>query len=377
MVDLRKPRFDRPTVLRHVDLLLPVLAFAVAAIGVVMVYSATRGPATELRPVETGFLNRQMVYVGIGVGTMVMTAWIGHRWARRLAVHAYLGLLALLFGVLVAGVEVRGSRAWFQFGGYQFQPSEFGKVAVIVALAAWLGAARHVGAVRLAVAILIVGIPVSAILLQPDLGTILVYGAIAAGMVLVAGVKGRHLLILGLLLFTGLVAVLQSDLLADYQVKRLMVFIDDQANTAASYNLEQAQVAIGNGGLTGQGLFEGTQNISDLVPEQQTDFIFTVIAEETGFVGSAVVLGLIGLLLARIWRIGRIADDRFGLLLAAGVFSMILFQVFQSVGMATGIMPITGIPLPLVSYGGSSVVTTFVGLGLVQSVHMRRHQRST
>ena len=352
MVDLRKPRFDRPTVLRHVDLLLPVLAFAVAAIGVVMVYSATRGPATELRPVETGFLNRQMVYVGIGVGTMVMTAWIGHRWARRLAVHAYLGLLALLFGVLVAGVEVRGSRAWFQFGGYQFQPSEFGKVAVIVALAAWLGAARHVGAVRLAVAILIVGIPVSAILLQPDLGTILVYGAIAAGMVLVAGVKGRHLLILGLLLFTGLVAVLQSDLLADYQVKRLMVFIDDQANTAASYNLEQAQVAIGNGGLTGQGLFEGTQNISDLVPEQQTDFIFTVIAEETGFVGSAVVLGLIGLLLARIWRIGRIADDRFGLLLAAGVFSMILFQVFQSVGMATGIMPITGIPLPLVSYGG-------------------------
>ena len=376
MVDLRKPRFDRPTVLRHVDLLLPVLAFAVAAIGVVMVYSATRGPATELRPVETGFLNRQMVYVGIGVGTMVMTAWIGHRWARRLAVHAYLGLLALLFGVLVAGVEVRGSRAWFQFGGYQFQPSEFGKVAVIVALAAWLGAARHVGAVRLAVAILIVGIPVSAILLQPDLGTILVYGAIAAGMVLVAGVKGRHLLILGLLLFTGLVAVLQSDLLADYQVKRLMVFIDDQANTAASYNLEQAQVAIGNGGLTGQGLFEGTQNISDLVPEQQTDFIFTVIAEETGFVGSAVVLGLIGLLLARIWRIGRIADDRFGLLLAAGVFSMILFQVFQSVGMATGIMPITGIPLPLVSYGGSSVVTTFVGLGLVQSVHMRRHQRS-
>ncbi|HBL09785.1 MAG TPA: rod shape-determining protein RodA [Acidimicrobiaceae bacterium] len=377
MVDLRKPRFDRPTVLRHVDLVLPVLAFAVAAIGVVMVYSATRGPATELRPAETGFLNRQMVYVGIGVGTMVMTAWIGHRWARRLAVHAYLGLLALLFGVLVAGVEVRGSRAWFQFGGYQFQPSEFGKVAVIVALAAWLGAARQVGAVRLAVAILIVGIPVSAILLQPDLGTILVYGAIAAGMVLVAGVKGRHLLILGLLLLTGLVAVLQSDLLADYQVKRLMVFIDDQANTAASYNLEQAQVAIGNGGLTGQGLFEGTQNISDLVPEQQTDFIFTVIAEETGFVGSAVVLGLIGLLLARIWRIGRIADDRFGLLLAAGVFSMILFQVFQSVGMATGIMPITGIPLPLVSYGGSSVVTTFVGLGLVQSVHMRRHQRST
>mgnify|MGYP003324734621 CR=1 FL=1 len=152
-----------------------------------------------------------------------------------------------------------------------------------------------------------------------------------------------------------------------------MVFVDDEKSTPASYNLEQAEVAIGNGGLTGQGLFEGTQNNSDLVPEQQTDFIFTVIAEETGFVGSVVVLGVIALLLTRIWRIGRIADDRFGLLLAAGVFSMAVFQGFQSVGIATGIVPITGIPLPLVSYGGSSVIATFIGIGLVESVHMRRH----
>ena len=133
-------------------------------------------------------------------------------------------------------------------------------------------------------------------------------------------------------------------------------------------------MAIGNGGITGKGLFQGTQNVSDMVPEQQTDFIFTVIGEETGFVGSVVVLGLFGLLLARIWRIGRMADDRFGLLVVAGVFSMLLFQVFQSVGMSTGMMPITGIPLPLISYGGSSVVTIFLALGLVQSVHMRRHE---
>ena len=145
----------------------------------------------------------------------------------------------------------------------------------------------------------------------------------------------------------------------------------------AGYHISQSKIAIGSGGIWGKGFLQGTQSHLNFLPEMQTDFIFTVIAEETGFVGSAVVLGLIGLLLARIWRIGRIADARFGLLLAAGVFSMILFQVFQSVGMATGIMPITGIPLPLVSYGGSSVVTTFVGLGLVQSVHMRRHQRST
>jgi rod shape determining protein RodA len=275
--------------------------------------------------------------------------------------------------VLVAGVEVNGARAWFQFAGYQLQPSEFGKLVIIVVLAAWFGSVETVNTQRLVAGLAMVALPTLIILKQPDLGTVLVYGAITAGMTLVAGVKGRHLFILTLLAVTGTVVVLQSDRLASYQVDRLLVFIDDESNSGARYNLEQAQIAIGNGGLTGKGLFQGTQNNSDLVPEQQTDFIFTVIGEETGFVGSVVVLGLMALLLVRIWRIGQIADDRFGLLLSAGVFSMILFQIFQSVGMAIGIMPITGIPLPLVSYGGSSVLSTFLALGLVQSVHMRRH----
>jgi rod shape determining protein RodA len=181
-------------------------------------------------------------------------------------------------------------------------------------------------------------------------------------------------LILGLLLVSGVVAVLQSEVLEDYQIRRLLVFVDEETDTAASYNLEQAEVAIGNGGLTGRGFFQGTQNNSALVPEQQTDFIFTVVAEETGFVGGALLLGLVGFLLLRVLRIGQMADDRFGMLLSAGVFSMLAFQVFQSVGMSTGIMPITGIPFPLVSYGGSSMLTTCLALGLVQSVHMRRHE---
>jgi len=223
-------------------------------------------------------------------------------------------------------------------------------------------------------AVLLAAGPVVLIVLQPDLGTVLVYGAIVAGMVFVGGLKGRHLLVLGLLLVSGVVLVLESEVLEDYQVRRLLVFVDEETNTAASYNLEQAEVAIGNGGLTGRGLFQGTQNNSALVPEQQTDFIFTVVAEETGFVGSAVVLGLVGLLLLRVWRVGQMADDRFGMLLSAGVFSMVSFQVFQSVGMSTGIMPITGIPFPLVSYGGSSLLATCLALGLVQSVHMRRHE---
>jgi len=374
MVDLRRPDYDRPRMLRHVDLALPLLTVMVALIGVVMVYSATRGPATEIRPAETFHLVRQARLAGLGVLAMVVAGWFGHRRLHRFVPLVYLGMLGLFGAVLLVGTEVKGARAWLQFGGIQFQPSEFGKVVLILALAAWLARGDEPSAPRVVVAVLLAAAPVGLIILQPDLGTVLVYGAIAAGMALVAGVKGRHLFILGLLLVTGLVGVLQSDVLEEYQVRRLLVFVDDEPGTRASYNLEQAQVAIGNGGLTGRGLFQGTQNNSALVPEQQTDFIFTVVAEETGFVGGAALLGLVGLLLLRIWRIGQMADDRFGLLISAGVFSMLLFQVFQSVGMATGIMPITGIPFPLVSYGGSSLLTTFVSIGLVQSVHMRRHE---
>jgi rod shape determining protein RodA len=374
MVDLRRPDYDRPRMLRHVDLALPLLAVMVALIGVVMVYSATRGPATDLRPAETFHLVRQARLAALGVVAMVAAGWFGHRRLHRFVPLVYLGMLGLLGAVLLVGAEVKGARAWLQFGWIQFQPSEFGKVVLVLGLAAWLARGDEPSAPRVVVAVLLVAAPVGLIILEPDLGTVLVYGAIAAGMALVAGVKGRHLAILGLLLVTGLVGVLQSDVLEEYQVRRLLVFVDDESDTTASYNLEQAQVAIGNGGLTGRGLFQGTQNNSALVPEQQTDFIFTVVAEETGFVGGAALLGLVGLLLLRIWRIGQMADDRFGLLISAGVFSMLLFQVFQSVGMATGIMPITGIPFPLVSYGGSSLLTTFVSIGLVQSVHMRRHE---
>jgi rod shape determining protein RodA len=374
MVDLRRPDYDRPRMLRHVDLALPLLTVMVALIGVVMVYSATRGPATDLRPAETFHLVRQARLAALGVVAMVAAGWFGHRRLHRFVPLVYLGMLGLLGAVLLVGAEVKGARAWLQFGGIQFQPSEFGKLVLVLGLAAWLARGDEPSAPRVVVAVLLVAAPVGLIILEPDLGTVLVYGAIAAGMALVAGVKGRHLAILGLLLVTGLVGVLQSDVLEEYQVRRLLVFVDDESDTRASYNLEQAQVAIGNGGLTGRGLFQGTQNNSALVPEQQTDFIFTVVAEETGFVGGAALLGLVGLLLLRIWRIGQMADDRFGLLISAGIFSMLLFQVFQSVGMATGIMPITGIPFPLVSYGGSSLLTTFVSIGLVQSVHMRRHE---
>ena len=376
MVDIRTPNFGKNKLLRHIDFSIPVIALLLSGIGLLMIYSATKKPFEIVAKSETLYVQKQAVFLLLGVIGMLVVAAIGHRRLQRLVPLIYLLILGLLFSVLFLGVEKKGTKGWYELGIYQFQPSEYCKIGIVVVLAFLLSGDETISKKRLVVALIAAGLPIVAILAQPDLGTILVYGAITAGMVVVAGIQGRYLFILFLILLTGVIAVFESETLEDYQVSRLLVFVNNDESTAASYNLEQAQIAIGNGGITGSGLFEGTQNKSDLVPEQQTDFIFTVIAEETGFLGSVFVLTLIGLLLLRIWRIGRLAEDTFGLLISVGIFSMILFQTFQSVGMSTGIMPITGIPLPLISYGGSSVVSTFLGLGLVESVHMRRHERS-
>tara|TARA_B100001173_G_scaffold89630_1_gene77075 strand:- start:2206 stop:3339 length:1134 start_codon:yes stop_codon:yes gene_type:complete len=376
MVDIRTPNFGKSKLLRHIDFSIPVLALCLSGVGLLMVYSATKKPFEVVIKNDFLYFQRQAIFLVLGIVGMVIVIAFGHKRLQRLVPLIYLVILGLLFSVLFFGVEKKGTKGWYEFGIYHFQPSEYCKIGIVLVLAFLLSGDDGISKKRLALTLFAVALPVVAILAQPDLGTILVYGAITAGMVVAAGIQGRYLFVLFLILLTGVIAVFESETLEDYQVSRLLVFVNDDESTAASYNLEQAQIAIGNGGITGSGLFKGTQNNSDLVPEQQTDFIFTVIAEETGFLGSIFVLALIGLLLFRIWRIGRLAEDTFGLLISVGIFCMILFQTFQSVGMSTGIMPITGIPLPLISYGGSSIVTTFLGLGLIESVHMRRHERS-
>ena len=376
MVDIRTPNFGKSKLLRHIDFSIPILALLLSGGGLLMIYSATKKPFEIFAKNEILYDQKQAIFLLIGIFGMLIVVAVGHKRLQRLAPLIYLAILGLLFSVLFFGVEKKGTKGWYEFGIYHFQPSEYCKIGIVVVLAFLLSGDEKISKKRLILTLITAALPVVAILAQPDLGTILVYGAITAGMVVAAGIQGRYLLILFLILLTGVIAVFESETIEDYQVSRLLVFVNDDESTAASYNLEQAQIAIGNGGITGSGLFEGTQNRSDLVPEQQTDFIFTVIAEETGFLGSIFVLTLISLLLFRIWRIGRLAEDTFGLLISVGIFCMILFQTFQSVGMSTGIMPITGIPLPLISYGGSSMVSTFLGLGLVESVHMRRHERS-
>jgi rod shape determining protein RodA len=368
-------RRDRISVWRQVDPFALLAAFAITAIGVVVVYSATRGPGVGA-PV-TSFLERQALFAAGGVVLMAIVMAFDFRHIREILPVLYVGLLGSLALVLVAGVEVNGARAWFRVGSFQLQPSEFGKLVLIAALAVYFGGGpstprftKVLGAMGIA------GVPIAMIMLQPDLGTVLVYGAILAAVLVAVGTRGRHLLLFAVLLGLASVLAVNLGLLDEYQVDRLTAFVDDEpsaANVGVFQHQQNAQIAIGNGKLFGQGLFNGIQNRSASVPEQQTDFIFTVVGEELGFVGSTTLIVLYGLLIFRILRIAALAHEYTGTILCVGVLAMLLFQVFESIGMTMGIMPITGIPLPFVSYGGSSILTSFMAVGLVESVHMRRY----
>ncbi len=364
-----------PTPARHVDWILVGAVMALSLIGVLMVYSATKGPGGET-PANTSFLVRQLVFVVLGWGVMGAMAAIDYRhfrdWAIPMAGAAIL-LLVLVLSPL--GSESNGAQAWFQVAGFQLQPSEFAKIVFILGMSAFLTYDRAGGldGKRLLLAFGLAAVPMALIMLQPDLGTVLVFVFAALGMITVAGVRPRHLALVALVAIVGTVLILNSPILKAYQVDRLTSFVSPDSDTqGAAYNTKQAQVAIANGGFTGEGLFEGEQTQLNYVPEQHTDFIFTVVGEELGFVGGVVVLGLLGVIVWRIWRTAQLSRDEYGMLVCVGVLSMVVFQVFENAGMTMGIMPVTGIPLPFVSYGGSAILTECAAMGLVLSVHMRR-----
>ncbi len=358
---------------RHVDVALLASIGVICIIGTLMVFSSTRGSDPDAR--NTGLLERHIVFLFAGVTVMALVTMIDYRRFRDWAPIAYAACVGLLLGVISPlGTEVNGAQAWFQLGPFQLQPSEFTKIAVILALAS-VGA--HFGSDidlrRLGVLLAVPGIPLTLIMLQPDPGTAMVLVAITMGLLLVTGVRAKHIAALTLLGLTAVVGLLSSGLLQDYQKDRLTVFLNPEAGLQAeAYNLNQSKIAIGSGGVLGKGLFSGTQTQLDIVPEQHTDFIFTAVGEELGFIGAATVLLLFSVVVWRIWRIAQLSRDQLGVLICVGVLSMLVFQIFQNAGMTMGIMPITGIPLPFVSYGGSSTIALFAALGLVQNVHMRR-----
>lgn len=365
-------RRDRSSPWRHIDpVVLGCVAF-LAVVGIVSVYSATRGPGPTF---AHGYLYKQTLFVLIGVGVMALLAWIDYRKVHDWA-WAFYGITTFLLVVVLSplGSQSNGAQSWFSLGPFQMQPAEFAKLSLIGVLAFLLSEFRgDIDLRRLLTLLGTAAVPMALIIVQPDLGLTLVLVVIMMVMLLVGGLPTRYIVALSALGLFGVVVALNSPVLHDYQRARLTAFINPtDTSVGAVYNIQQSQQAIANGGVVGRGLFEGPQTKLGFVPEQETDFIFTAVAEQFGFLGSAVLLGVYGLLCWRIWRIAHIARDSFGTYLAMGVLAMFAFSAFENVGMALGIMPVTGIPLLLVSAGGSSIITSFAALGLVMNIHMRR-----
>lgn len=357
--------------LRNVDWPLVLVTIATTVFGLVAIYSTTRGPTGD-----TYSVLKQGLFFIIGMAGLAVVATIDYR-----AWRDFIGLLCLssvtaLILVLVIGRRVNGTKGWFILGPVSIQPAEFAKLSLIVVLAAiFTGRTGSIEAPRILASIGILGVVAALVLAEGETGSVLVYCFIALGILLVSGAPMRVVL---LLIASGVISfslVFSMGLLKDYQKARLTAFVNaDEYAQTYSYNQRQSVAAVGSGGLTGQGLFQGPQTQNGFVPAQETDFIFTVIAEELGFVGAVSILALEGILLVRIFRIAQLSRDAFGTLICVGVFSMVLLQVFQNVGMTLQLMPITGITMPFVSQGGSSLLTSLLAVGLVQSVAIHRHR---
>ncbi|MCW2795744.1 rod shape-determining protein RodA [Nocardioides sp.] len=363
----------------RIDWLLMLAVLGLLTLGSLLVWSATshRDDLTAGDP--TAYVKKQLINVAIGVVLMMMVLATDHRWVRILAPLVYLGSIAGLALVLSPiGTTINGSRSWLQFGSMSIQPSEFAKLAVVIGMALVVAERSEgrwrprVGTVEVIGMLLIAGIPATLIMLQPDLGTMLVLTATVFGVLAVSGAPRRWLGLMAAGGVTAAVAAVASGFLKQYQVDRFLAFTNpDLDPRGAGYNVEQARIAVGNGGLFGQGLFQGSQTRSGFVPEQHTDFIFTVAGEELGLVGAGALIVLLAVILWRALRIAARTDDVFGRVAAAGIACWFGFQAFQNIGMCLGIMPVTGVPLPFVSYGGSSMFASLLAIGLLQNIHLR------
>ncbi len=369
------------------DLIMFLMMSCLMALGALMVYSATHVRLEADTGDPSSAMRRQLVFAGVAVGVFVVGSLIDYRQYRRLLAPIYLTSLALLGGVLFADRR-QGASRWIPVGDFQFQPSEFAKVSLIIVLAGLLvrKAQPRLEWSRLALVLAAVAVPCFLVFLQPDLGTMLVIGAILVGILFVAGTSLRQILVLLAGGAAGVWIVLQRELLAEYQLERLRGFTNQSRDLLGSnYNLDQSLIAIGAGQIQGQGLFNGNQTSLNFVPSQTTDFIFTAVGEQFGFIGGAAVLIVYSVLVSRILMVAAGAPDRFGTLIAVGMASMLSFHVFINIGMTIGIVPVTGLPLPFMSAGGSAMIAMAGGLGVVNSIwrsrtplgeHLRERERS-
>ena len=382
----RRPRsllaraFARNSPLRHMDWILIVVVLGLSAIGTLLVWSATQPGLLAAGQDPRTYLKKQLLNVVIGLVLMIAVSVFDTRQLRTWVPFFYAATVLSLLAVLSpAGSVVNGARAWFSLpGGFQVEPNEFAKVALILIIAmvfsqARPGASGGPGVRSLLIALACAAPLIGLVVVEPALGVALVLVVVTAVMIVLSGLRLRVIGALAALVAAAVAAAGGLHLLKSYQLTRFTSFLHPSADLAgAGYNAAQAKIAVGSGGMFGQGLFHGQLIAGNFVPSQQTDFIFTVAGEELGFVGTSVIVFLLGVVIIRALRIATRADDLFGLLVASGIAIWFTFQSFVNIGMTIGIMPITGLPLPFVSYGGSAVFADMIAIGLLQSVH-RRH----
>ncbi|MEV2212596.1 rod shape-determining protein RodA [Streptomyces sp. NPDC050997] len=373
--------FARDSLARRMDWPILLAALALSGIGSLLVFSATRN-RTEINQGDPYyFLIRHLMNTGIGFALMLGTVWLGHRALRTAVPILYGASVFLILMVLTPlGSTVNGAHSWIVLGGgFSLQPSEFVKITIILGMAMLLAARVDAGDKpypdhrTVLQALGLAAVPMLIVMLMPDLGSVMVMVIIVLGLLLASGASNRW--VFGLLGAgaAGAIAVWQLHILDDYQIARFAAFANPSLDPAGvGYNTNQARIAIGSGGLTGSGLFHGSQTTGQFVPEQQTDFVFTVAGEELGFVGAGLIVVLLGVLLWRACRIARETTELYGTIVAAGIVAWFAFQAFENIGMTLGIMPVTGLPLPFVSYGGSSMFAVWVAVGLLQSIRVQR-----
>jgi rod shape determining protein RodA len=375
-------RMARRAPIRHLDPSLVLITMILTAFGAVMVFSATASTLRDEGLDPATYLTRQVIFIVAGVVVLVALSLFDYRYLKAASPFVYgLTIIGLVLVLTPLSEPVGGARRWINLGFFQAQPSEYAKLAVIIGIAAFVVERRantktdEMGWLEVFGICAIALVPSVLIFLEPDLGTMMVMVALAAVGLLVAGAKLRHFMALTALGLLAVVIALQFGIIRDYQIDRIMAFLDSTPDPQSEgYNLTQAKVAIAKGGLRGTGLTsDKSLTTLDYVPEQHTDFIFTAVGEQLGFVGAATVLGLFGLLIWRGLRIAAMSRDLFGTLLASGIVALWVFQLFVNVGMTMGIMPITGIPLPFISYGGSHLLANFIAVGLLHNIHMRRY----
>jgi len=361
----------------HADIGLIAGLLALGGFGVVMVYSATKQLLENAGLNPHYYVQHQLIYMVLGIVTMYAVSRIDYRRFEIATTLFYVLIVLSLMGVFVVGSSALGAERWYNLGIIQIQPSEFTVLVIILAVATYCSRRPEGLAMYDVQRILVMAVvPLLLIVLQPDLGTAIILSVSVAAMMVIAGVPPRFMALLGILAVAGTVAAVLFGVLQHYQIARLIGFLSHSSTNKfvepVIYTVNNSKSAIGAGGLRGSGLFGGLQTTLGYVPENQTDFIFSAIGEQLGFIGSSLAILLMGFVGYRIFAIARDAKDQFGRLLCVGIFVFFAFSCFENIGMNMGIMPVTGIPLPLVSYGGSSVIVFFIAGGTALSVSRRR-----